>query len=78
MLSIVACLPHAGAVETQKPRNTHATIEERMFSARWWVTHATAGSLLSAPRQLLCNDSVNTFNNIGGVFCVVGGEFMHV
>jgi hypothetical protein len=23
---IVAYLPHAGAVETQKPRNTHATI----------------------------------------------------
>jgi hypothetical protein len=24
---IVACFPPAGTVETQKPRNTHATIE---------------------------------------------------
>jgi hypothetical protein len=37
---IVACLPHAGAVETQKPRNKHATIEEQVFAARCWVTHA--------------------------------------
>jgi hypothetical protein len=41
---IVAYLPHAEAVKTQKPRNTHATIEERVFTARCWVTHAKMGS----------------------------------
>jgi hypothetical protein len=34
----VACFPHVGTVETQKPRNTHATIEVRVFIARCYVT----------------------------------------
>jgi hypothetical protein len=46
----VACFPHAGTVEMQKPRNTHATTEVRVFIARCWVT----------PRSLLCNAEVNT------------------
>jgi hypothetical protein len=40
---------------------TQATIEVRVFAARCWVTNATMGSLLPAPRQLLCNDTVNKF-----------------
>jgi hypothetical protein len=45
----VACFPHVGTVETQKPRNTHATVEVRVFIARCWVT----------PRSLLDNSHLN-------------------
>jgi hypothetical protein len=44
---IVVCLPHVGAVEAQKPRNTHPTINVRVFTARCWVMHATMNALLS-------------------------------
>jgi hypothetical protein len=54
---IVASLPHTGSVEMQKPRNTHATIEEGVFAARCWVMHATMGSLLSVLYSLLCYNS---------------------
>jgi hypothetical protein len=70
----VAYFSHAGTVETQKPRNTHSTIEERVFTARYWVKHATMGSLLPAPRPLLCYDWCTHFNNRGRVFCAVGAE----
>jgi hypothetical protein len=63
--NIVAYLPQAGAVETQKPRNTQATIEERVFIAHCWATSsATINSPQSAPQPLLCNDSVNTFRQL--------------
>jgi hypothetical protein len=52
ILHIVACLPHARAVEAQKPRNTHATIEVRVFIACWWVTHATV-ERVAVPRPTL-------------------------
>jgi hypothetical protein len=55
----VAYFLHAGTVAPQKPQHTQATIEVRVFSARCCVTHATMGSLLSAPRPLIRNDSVN-------------------
>jgi hypothetical protein len=70
----VAYLPKARTVMPQKPRNTHATIEVRVFTARCWVTHATMDSLLSAPQPLLYNNWYTRFNNKDGVFCVIGAE----
>jgi hypothetical protein len=49
-LYTVEFFPHAGTVETQKPRNTHAPTEVRVFIGRCWVT----------PRSLLLNAEVNT------------------
>jgi hypothetical protein len=59
---IVACSPHAWTVKPQKPRNTHATIEVRVFIARCWVTHATVERVATPrpPRLLLRNAEVNT------------------
>jgi hypothetical protein len=44
---IVACLPHAGIVEVQKPRNTRNN--RSTSAARCWVTHATV-EIVTAPR----------------------------
>jgi hypothetical protein len=52
-LNAVACLSHTGSAETQKPRNTHATIEVRVSAARCWVTHATV-ERVAAPRLACC------------------------
>jgi hypothetical protein len=42
-------------------RKTQTTTEVRVLTARCWVTNATMGSLLSAPRPLLRNDSIKAF-----------------
>jgi hypothetical protein len=71
----VAYLPHAEAVEAHNPRNTHATIEVRVFIARCRATSsATMNSLRSASQRLLGNDSVNTLQQENGVFCAVSVE----
>jgi hypothetical protein len=59
--NIVGCLPHARTVKPQKPRNTHATIEIRVFIARCYVTHATVERVAKPrpPRSLLRNTEVN-------------------
>jgi hypothetical protein len=54
-------LPHVGAVEAQKPRNTQATMEAQVFISRCWATSSsTMNSLQTALRPFLRNDSVNT------------------
>jgi hypothetical protein len=73
--STMVYLPHVGAVEVLKPRNTRATIEVQVFIARCWATSSTTmNSLRSVPRPFVCNDSVNTLQQENGVFCVVGAE----
>jgi hypothetical protein len=59
---IVACLLHARIVEVQKPRNTHTTLDVRVFTARCWVTHTTVERIATPrpPHSLLCNTEVNT------------------
>jgi hypothetical protein len=47
--STVVCLTHEINLRPQKPQNTHATIEVRVFIARCWVTHA-AIERIAAPR----------------------------
>jgi hypothetical protein len=43
---------------------THPTLEVKVCTARYWATLSTImNSLRSAPRLLLCNDSVNTFQH---------------
>jgi hypothetical protein len=55
----VVYLPKARTVKPQKPRNMHATIEVRVFTARCWVTH-TIVERVALPRLLLRNAEVNT------------------
>jgi hypothetical protein len=55
---VIHHLPHARSVETQKPRNIHATIVSGVFSVPNRGLPSSAGLFRAAPRALL-GDTVN-------------------
>jgi hypothetical protein len=63
----VAYLPHAGAVEVQKPQNTHTTIDSLLSSATvamLWL----ANTFEQERRSFLCGSARRLYNATLGVF----------